>query len=386
MIITKVVVFPVTMAFPAPYRAAHLTKPALANVIIKVHTDEGIVGLGEATMPGRCRQEITAWVLANEMAPVILGENPLHIERIILDRLGGMENPWLNALAAIDIALWDIAGKFYDQPLHALLGGATRRVITLAHTLPMRSPEEQAAHAAELKALGYGMLTLKIGRDPAEDLQCVRAVKNAVGELPVEVDCNEHYSSDTALKYLRQMESLVVNIEQPLPRWDLLGAAELARALDTPIIADQCIRTAHDVALVAKLRAADVICLKLGTMGGITLVRKALAVAESHGLPCTMGSAHPFGIGAAALHHFAAAHAHVRIPLGYGSPLEDLADDLVTHPIEVNSGTIAVGDGPGLGVEIDDAKLYKFVNRVATLEHSPTVVALNRFTPERPAA
>jgi L-alanine-DL-glutamate epimerase-like enolase superfamily enzyme len=311
------------------------------------------------------------------MAPAILGENPLHIERIVLDRLGGMENPWLNALAAIDIALWDIAGKFHDQPLHALLGGATRRVIPLAHTLPMRSPDEQAARAAELKALGYGLLTLKIGRDPEKDLQCVRAVKDAVGDLPVEVDANEAYSGDTALKYLRQMEALVVNIEQPLPRWDLLGAAQLARALDTPIVADQCIRTAHDVALVANLRAADVVCLKLGTMGGITLVRKALAVAEAHGLPCTMGSAHPFGIGAAALHHFAAAHAHVRVPLGYGSPLEDLADDLVTHPIEVNNGTIALRDGPGLGVEIDDAKLHKFMNRVATLESSPTVLTLN---------
>lgn len=386
MKITKVEIFPVAIPYPEPYLVANWAKPAQGDVIIKVHTDEGIVGLGDAVarpLTGDTQAVLTC-VLVNELAPAILGQDPLRIERLVIDRLGGMENPWLPALHAIDIALWDIAGKYYKKPVYELLGGAARRTITLARSLPVKSPEEMAERATALKTSGYKLITVKIGLDPEDDLLRVRAVKEAVGDaVPVEVDGNEGYTLDVAIKYLKQMDPLITGCEQPLARWDLLGAAELAQVLDAPIIADQSINTAHDVALIAKLRAADVICLKLACVGGITLAKKVLATAEAHGLACTMGSAHPLGIGTAAIHHFAAAHPWVRLPVGYGSPLERLPDDIVSDPIMVRDGTVEIWDGPGLGVELDEAKLKKHSSKVTVDYGKPVTVPVDRPQPWR---
>lgn len=382
MKITKVEVFPVAIPYPEPYKTAARAKPAQGDVIIKIHTDEGIVGLGDAVARPYtgCTQAVTTCVLVNELAPVILGQDPLQIERLIVDRLGGMDNPWLNALTAIDIALWDIAGKFYNKPVHELLGGAARRTITLTRSLPMKSTEVMVERAIQLKEAGYKVITVKIGLDPEEDVKCVKAVKKAVGDLPVEVDGNEGYSLD-ALKYLKEMDPYIVNCEQPLPRWDLLGAAKVAQALDAALIADQSVLSARDVALIAQMNAADLICVKIATCGGITLARKLVYTAEALGLPCTMGSAHPLGVGAAAIHHFVAAHPWVRLPIGYGSPLERLPDDIVSNPIKVRNGTVELWDGPGLGVELDEAKLKKYASKVTVDYDKPVVVPVDRARP-----
>jgi L-alanine-DL-glutamate epimerase-like enolase superfamily enzyme len=384
MKITKIEVFPVAIPYPEPYKTASRAKPAQADVIIKMHTDEGIIGLGDAIARpyNGCTHAVTTAVLVNELGPAVVGQDPLQIERLIVDRLGGMDCPWLNALAAIDLALWDIAGKYYKKPVYELLGGAARRTITLARSVPIKSPQEMAERAVALVQKGYKMITVKIGLDPEEDLRRVRAVKEAVGDaVPVEVDGNEGYALDDAIKYLKQMDPFIANCEQPLARWDLHGAAEVARVMDAALIADQAILTARDVALIAQMRAADVICLKPNVIGGITLARKAFATAEAHGLPCSMGSGHPLGIGTAAIHHFTAAHPSIKLPIGYGSPLERLSDDVIANPLEVKDGTIELWDGPGLGVELDEDKLKKYASKITIEYDKPVTVAVNRPKP-----
>lgn len=244
----------------------------------------------------------------------------------------------------------------------------------------MKSTEVMVERAIQLKEAGHKVITVKIGLDPEEDVKCVKAVKKAVGDLPVEVDGNEGYSLD-ALKYLKEMDPYIVNCEQPLPRWDLLGAAKVAQALDAALIADQSVLSARDVALIAQMNAADLICVKVATCGGITLARKLVYTAEALGLPCTMGSAHPLGVGAAAIHHFVAAHPWVRLPIGYGSPLERLPDDIVSNPIKVRNGTVELWDGPGLGVELDEAKLKKYASKVTVDYDKPVVVPVDRARP-----
>lgn len=381
MKITKVEVFPVAIPYPEPYRVANRAKSAQGDVIIKVHTDDGIVGLGDTVsrpFSGHTVAVITS-ALVNELCPLIIGQDPLQIEALIVQRLMGMDNPWLPALNAIDIALWDIAGKYYKKPIYELLGGTTRRALTLSRSLPVKSPEEMAERAMALKEQGYKLITVKVGLDPEDDLKRVQAVKRAVSDsVPIEVDGNEGYTLDVAIKYLKQMDHMICGCEQPLPRWDVLGAAELARVLDTPVIADQSVHTARDVALLARLSAADVICLKLAELGGITLTQKALNVAQAHGLTCAMGSGHSLGVGAAAIHHFVAANPWVRLPIGYGSPLERLPDDILLNPIKVKNGIVEVREGPGLGVELDEAKLKKYAYRVTVEYEKPVTVPVNR--------
>jgi len=380
--ITQVEVFPVVIPYPDPFKTASRAKPAQADVIIKVHTDEGIYGLGDAVSYMGSPPAILTAVLVNELCPVIIGQDPLQIESLIVQRLGGMDNPWLRALAAIDMALWDIAGKYYKKPVYELLGGAGRGPMPLSHSMSIKSPAEMGEDAAELKRNGYKLLTVKIGIDPDDDLKRVKAVKKAVGDsVSVEVDGNEGYTLDIAIKYIRQMEDMISGCEQPLPRWDLLGMAELTRVLDTPVIADQSLASARDVALVAKLRAADVICLKLGPFGGITLAQKALTVAQAHGMPCSIGAGHPLGVATSAMHHFIAANPWIRVPMGYGSPLVLLKDDILVDPIQVKDGAVEVLHGHGLGVELDEDKMKKYAHKVTIDHEKPVTVAIDRPRP-----
>ena len=382
MKITKVEVFPVAIPYPEPYKVAYRAKPAQPDVIVKIYTDQGIVGYGDAVCRPHegCTLAVTTSVLVNELAPAILGQDPLQIERLIIDRLGGMDCPWYAALCGIDLALWDIAGKFYNKPVYELLGGAARRKITLTRSIPMKSLEVMVEKAVQVKEAGYKVVTIKIGQDPEEDLKKVKAVKKALGDLPIEVDGNEGYTID-ALKYLREMDPYIVNCEQPLPRWDLVGMAKVTKALDAAVIADQSVISARNVAMIAHLDAADVVCVKLATFGGITLTKKAVDTAEALGLPCTFGSAHPLGVGAAAIHHFVAAMPWVRTPIGYGAPLERLPDDILKEPIKVKNGEVELWDGPGLGVEVDDAKLKKYGVKITVDYDKPVTVAVNRPRP-----
>ena len=362
MRITRVEIIPVSVPYPEPYVVASSSKSHQADVLLKVHTDEGIVGLGEAVYrPLRgCTLEVMVAVLQHHLGPLLIGEDPLRIERIIA-KLGGMDSPWLPALHAVDLALWDIKGKYLNLPVYELLGGAARRTITLSRSLPVKAPGEMAERAVALKEAGYRLLTVKIGFDPDEDLRRVAAVKDAVGPWPpVEVDANEGYTADVAVRYLRLMEPSITAVEQPTPWWDLHALAEVSRALEVPVIADQSVPSARHVAMCARMGAGDVMCLKLVEVGGITLGRAFVEVAQAHGIPVSMGSAHPLGVGTAAIHHFAAATPWVRLPIGYGSPLERLPDDIVRDPVQVRNGEVHLWDGPGLGVELDEAKVRRW--------------------------
>lgn len=377
MKITKVEVFPVTIGYPEAYASSHGSRKAQRQVIIKIHTNDGLIGLGEAVYrPKRGMvQEVNVLALSKYFAPGLIGENPLEIDRLIhkfkIDnyRLGGSDCPYLSAMHAVDMALYDIWGKAMGVPVYELLGGKVRDRFGLTRSLPVKSPEETAERAVALKEKGYKMLTLKIGVDPEKDIRLALAVKKAVGDLPLEADANEGYTPDTAISTLRRLEDIITGIEQPIAWWDLLGMAKVCRALDMPVIADQSIPTPRHVALAIKLGAADQFCLKLPEQGGFTMAKETIALAKAANIPVSMGSAHPLGVGTAALMHWVAATEWVRPPVGYGSPLERLVDDIVTEPVKVINGEVAISDKPGLGVELDEAKMRKYAVKI-TIDHN----------------
>jgi L-alanine-DL-glutamate epimerase-like enolase superfamily enzyme len=136
---------------------------------------------------------------------------------------------------------------------------------------------------------------------------------------------------------------------------------EVRRAVNIPIIADESAWTPHDVINLAREGACDVICIKPFKNGGLYLSRRMAEAAEAAGLGVSMGSKHPLSTGLAAILHFAAGTKAVRDPLGYGSPLERLADDICETPIEMNGDmTVDLPTGPGLGVRVSDEKIAKY--------------------------
>jgi muconate cycloisomerase len=370
--ITKVEVFPIGMSYAKPYEQATGVTKMARRVVIKLYTDEGVVGLGEAStlLPNRTGEsaQTIAVVIANLFAPLLIGENPLDIQKVMqklrkasMDKYG-----FLYSKTAVDIALHDIAGKVYGVPVAALLGGAVRTTVGVTRSVPLAGPAEVAAAAEKLVSNGYKMITIKAGLDPAGDLARVKAVRQAVGdEFPIEVDANGGYRADTAVRWLSEMEKYnIENVEQPCPWWDLTGMAEVARVLRCTVTADEGVLNPAEAMNFVRAQAADAFTIKIAKCGGFLQAKRIVAIAEAAGLSCNMGSEHPAGVGTAAMAHFWASTPEVGDSIGYGSPLERFEDDIVKEPIEFANGVVHLPRGPGLGVEVDDRKLAKHAIKI----------------------
>ncbi len=371
MKITNVQCHRVTIPYRNPYRMAPGETRHKKQIIVVVETDEGISGVGETGVTlierGGETQEAIYITIKRYFAPLLIGMDPFDIG-LVIDRLEGFNQGrtgFLCAKAAIDHALYDIMGKAVNQPVAKLLGGIHRTQFKVSRSLGVKTPKEMAEDAVRLKSMGYAMLTIKVGFDVKEDIERVAAVRDAVGSgYPLEVDVNGAYNVEVAIPVLRKMERYGIEaIEQPVPWWDLQGMKEVRIALDTPITADESAWTPHDVANIARMGAADTICVKPVKNGGLFLSRRMAEMAEGAGMGVLMGSKHPLSPGTSAILHFAAALPCVHGVLGYGSPLERLVDDICDPPLEMNKdGTVSLPEGPGLGVTLSPEKLRKYTD------------------------
>ena len=377
MKITSVQCHMVTIPYRSPYRMAPGETRHKKQIIVLIDTDEGITGIGETGVTlierGGETQEAIYITIKKYFAPMLIGMDPFDIG-VIIDKLEGFNQGrtgFLCAKAGIDTAVYDIMGKAVKMPVAKLLGGIHRTRFRVSRSLGVKKPEEMAADAIRLKSMGYAMLTIKVGFDVREDINRVAAVRDAVGpDYPLEVDVNGAYNVEVAIPTLRKMERYGIEaIEQPVPWWDIQGLKEVRMALDTPITADESAWTPHDVVNIARAGAADTICLKPVKNGGLFLSRRMAEIAEAAGMGVLMGSKHPLSPGTSAIVHFAAAVPCVHAVLGYGSPLERLADDICDPPFEMNKdGTVSLPTGPGLGVKLSEEKLRKYTDSAALAE------------------
>jgi L-alanine-DL-glutamate epimerase-like enolase superfamily enzyme len=356
-----------------PYKEHYQTAAGqtkhVRRVLVSIETDEGITGIGEtgAILPERGGETVEAIYIAitKYFAPLIVGMDPFDIG-LVIDRIEGANmgrTGFLCSKCGIDNALYDIMGKATNRPVAQLLGGIHKSNFTVSRSLGIKPTAELAKDAQDLKEKGYALITIKVGFDPREDIDRVAAVRDAVGaNFPLEIDVNGGYSADVAIPTLRKMCAYDIEaIEQPVPWWDIQGLKDVRRATNVPIIADESAWTPHDVVNLARQEACDIICIKPFKNGGLFLSRRMAEAAEAAGFGVSMGSKHPLSPGLAAILHFAAGIKAVHAPLGYGSPLERLADDITDSPIVMNAdATVDLPDGPGLGVAVSDEKVERY--------------------------
>lgn len=358
MKITRIEAIPVAIPLLRPMNIASGKVSEGNHVIIRLHTDTGLVGIGEASPVASTdadTQNGIVGVIFDRIAPRLLGRDARQLT-LLVDEMDKAVPGHHCAKAGVDIALHDLVARSLQVPVYQLLGGRCREdPDTQEADIWIDAPEAMARSAADAAARGVTAFEVKIGTDPRLDVERVRAVREAIGHRArIRVDCNEGYDAGTALKPLRAMERFDLDyIEQPLPRWDLRGMARLAAALDTPICADQGAYTPHDVFNLLAMGAADLVCIKVAKSG---LLRAAQihGTSRAAGVKCTLGSMLPLGIGAAAIRHFAISAPGVDVELSgvYGSPLDYFADDLVTPH-----------GSAGLGVAIDEEKLARYAVR-----------------------
>ena len=337
------------------------------NLLVRVHTDEGITGYGECSP---MNNPLVAAHIDHALASLVIGRDPFDLEAIVekmfLDTYKVAGQSMAMAISGIEIALWDIMGKALGQPIYRLLGGAYRKQIPMYASSMSRtiSPDDEAKRLAGLvEKHGFKAVKVRVGNkfgfdedaSPGRSLELVRTVRAALGDdIEIMVDGNSGYSAPRAIELGRSLERYhVFHFEEPCPYWDLDSTAKVAKALDMPIAGGEQDWELTRFKEMLQKEAVDIVQPDLIKAGGFIVCKKIAALAEAFGCVCTPHQTQP--LGTVANLHFAAATPTCRYFQEYNIEHHPLRDSLFTEPIlDVKDGLLTVPEGPGLGVEINE--------------------------------
>lgn len=388
MKVTHVKVHVVNVPYLEPETWAFGRSWGLTSGIVEVETDTGLVGLGELPGVPTIKTAVTA---VNEVARLLIGEDPLEITRFL--RLAWLRG-WHhfayvgnNAVAALEMALWDLLGKSCGKPLSALLGGLVRDAVPYYYYVwvPDRKPETAAAQAAEGVRQGFRTMYLKIGFDLATDLTLARAVRDEVGpDIAIRVDANEAWTMYEAAKALRAFEDVALEfLEQPIDMNDVDGLVQLRSRTTTPIGANQTAWLLHKVPEIIAKQAADVIVTDPHQLGSIRAFRDVAGMCEVARIPLVKHSFGDLGVTTAAtLHVLGGLHEPT---LAHQTHLNLLEHDLLAERLEFVEGALPVPTAPGLGVELDRHALEHYAElyeRIGELDGYGPLDAPSPIPPE----
>jgi muconate cycloisomerase len=349
-----------------PHAMSFTTLRAVNFVFVRLATDDALVGWGEAACLGgptwsEESAESVAATIERYIAPWLVGRDAAGIEALRLDMARRVQgNPF--ARAAVEMALWDLNGKALGVPVHRLLGGRVRDRVPLSWSLAVDGMDAECEEARAKVAAGHRIFKIKTGAHPlAHDVERVRRIRDAVGPgVSLRVDANQGWDRPTALRAIRAFEPHDLDfVEQPLPRWDVEGMAALARQVTVPIMADESCFTPQDALAIARLGGVSILALKLTKSAGILGAMAVARIAEAAGLGCYVGCMIETSLGTAAYLHVALSAAPVTWGCELFGPLL-LAGDVVREPVRYADGAILAIDRPGLGVEVDEARLEEW--------------------------
>ena len=359
-VVTTVVSLPRAATLTTSYGSGDLA----TTVLVELHTDEGVTGIGQTAVAPRSYGETAEGILVNihkHLAPEVIGESPMDIERLNRKLQRALPHHW-SSHAGVEMALWDLKGKALGAPIHQLLGGRVRPGLNLMGFVHHDTPERMGAEAsATLDATPFPVLKMKIGLDPIDDVKRYAAVAEAVeGRAVIQVDGNTGYTIHQAIPALARMEAIgaLGAIEQPVAR--LTDMADLAARLRTPLMADEAIYPPEDAIEVVRRKAASVALMKITKHGGMLHVAKIGAIFEAAGL--SLSIAIYYDLIAVAAAHLAAALPCVTWP----SPFTQLQDTLLTEPFEPDGLALDAPTGPGFGVAFDPAKVKLYTVETVT--------------------
>src|SRR5262245_8552084 len=352
-----------------PHKMSFTTLEAVNFAFVRIETADGLVGWGEAACLGgptwsEESSESVAITIERYIAPWLTGRDATQIEalsREMAKRVQG--NPF--ARAAVEMALWDLNGKALGVPVHRLLGGRVRDSVPLSWSLAVESPDAEVAEARAKVALGHRIFKIKTAAHPVDhDVERVRRLREAVGpDVSLRVDANQGWDRPTALRAIRALEPYRLDfVEQPVPRWDGAGLAEIARAVTVPVMADEACCSTHDALAIARLGGVSILALKLTKSAGILGTMAIARIAEAAGMSCYVGCMIETSLGTAAYLQVALAAAPVTWGCELFGPLL-LTGDVVRHPVQYADGAILALDGPGLGVEVDESRLKEWTRQ-----------------------
>ncbi|WP_208780715.1 muconate cycloisomerase family protein [Streptomyces griseorubiginosus] len=353
-----------------PHKFSVATMHTQGVLLIRLVTDDGVVGWGEGVVPGGPwwggeSIEGMAALVDRYLAPVVVGQDVLRPEALAR-RIERAAPGAPFARAGLETAAWDAAGRALGLPVHQLLGGPHRDRLPVTWALGTDSVGFVVEEARRLLEEGrHRSFKLKMGgEEPAADVRRVSAIADALAEdASLAVDINGAWDEYTARRWLPSLADAGIRlVEQPVPAAGLGSLARLRQQSGSALMADESVWTPADALGLVTAHATDVVSLKIGKSGGLSAVRRIAAIAEAGGIGCYGGTTIETSLGTAA-------SAHVFCTIGaldFGTELFGpflLSDDIATEPVRYEAGELILGSGPGFGITIDEEKLAKYKRR-----------------------
>jgi len=341
----------------SPFRIAIGEMRAANDILVRVVTDQGIVGIGEACPfpPITGETQATNAAAARTIRDMLVGRDPLAVDGLIRE-IGPIVHANPSAVAAYDMALYDILGQVAGLPLFRLLGGDKSQFETDI-TTGLDTPEAMAAETKGYADAGYKTLKAKVGRDPDTDVARIRAIREAIGyDLNLRIDANQGWSVPQAIEALRKMEKYRVQlVEQPVAASDVDGLKAVRAASPIPVMADEACFLPADAVRLVRAEACDYFNIKLMKAGGILNAVRIAHVAGAANIPCMVGCMLESKLGLTAAAHLVASQSNIIYADLDGNT--EHAVDPVRGGITVRKGIITMPETPGLGCDVDPAFL-----------------------------
>lgn len=336
-----------------PFKTALRTVENVEDIVVRVLTDTGETGYGEApptaVITGDTKGSVRSAV-EEFIRPALLGMDIADLDAI-MTRLHSCIQKNSSAKAAVDMAVYDLWGKLYNAPLYRLLGGS-RKELETDLTISVNPIDEMVRDSLAAVKKGYRILKIKVGREGLEDVKRIEAIRKAVGpQTAIRVDANQGWTAKEAVRIIRAMEDKGLDIdlvEQPVNAHDLMGMKLVTGAVYTPILADESVFSAEDAVTIIKERAADLINIKLMKTGGIWGALKICSIAETFGVECMIGCMLESKLAVTAGAHLAAAKSIItRADLDGPSLCKE--DPFEGGPAFLEN-RIVMAEAPGLGI------------------------------------
>ena len=363
MKITRIDAVPVEI----PMNAMTLSKRRTARtVFVRIQTDSGLTGFGEGapsskTFPGET-QETALTIIRKNLAPSLIGQDPLVIAKIV-EQMDAIIQGNNAAKTAIDLALYDLAGKEKGVPVSVLLGGVVREQLPAFELLPVLDTEATADLVSRLKDEGVSQFKVKVGTKRSDDMVRLKVTRDTAGaDADIKADANQNWSLQTAIDFLDAAhdDGLIDVIEQPLPAFDFLELAQLKKSIAVPVMADESVICFEDGPNLLRQNVFAFVNLKLSRLGGLYKTKRYANLCESMGVKAMAGAGFNSKLlDAAGCHLFAASSAVVcqELKAVRGFWLKES----MTSGVSIEEGMLHVPKEPGLGMQVDE-DIFKRIN------------------------
>jgi L-alanine-DL-glutamate epimerase-like enolase superfamily enzyme len=351
--ITSVDIYKADIEFHEPFRIAIMEITSAKSVFIRINTNKGLFGFGEANPTWGITGETQSINLAGavDLAKLLIGKDPLNIEMRMQEiNKFLIHNSTLRG--AFDTALYDILGKAAGMPLYAIFGGGKRPFWT-DNTIGIAEPEAMAQKALKYKMMGFQAIKVKLGTTRTKDIQRIDKIRQSIGNnLPIRIDANQGWDYKTAVNILRALEPLGIEYcEQPIAYWDYTNMRRIREQTSIAIMADESLFNHHDAFKLATMGCCDYFNIKLAKSGGLHTALRINSIAEGAGIRCMVGCMTETRLGLTAAAHLVSARPNICYADLDGYLF--LKTDPVIGGAVYNVGEITLPDTPGHGADID---------------------------------